>query len=227
VIARASAWVYLVSDRRRLLPSARTDAEQLTALEAQVEEAMTAGVDVIQLRERDLDAAALCALARRVVRRAAGGTTRILINDRADVAVASQADGVHLRGDGPAIARVRMLLGAGAIVGRSAHTIDDVRRYADADYLLYGSVFASDSKPGGIVAGLEALRDAAGVSRAPIVAIGGITADTAAACVRAGARGVAAIGLFLPPGRSRSAMGVSRAVAALRAAFATGAETQA
>ena len=107
MIARASGWVYLVSDRRRLLPSARTNAEHVAALEAQIEEAVTAGVDVIQLRERDLDGGLLCSLARRAIRRAAGTTTRILINDRADVAVAAHADGIHLRGDGPAIARVR------------------------------------------------------------------------------------------------------------------------
>ena len=133
MIARASGWVYLVSDRRRLLPSARTDAEQLTALEAQIEEAVTAGVDVIQLRERDLDGGRLCALARRVIQRAARSTTRILINDRADVAMASEANGVHLRGDGPVIARVRTVLRPDAIVGRSAHTIDEVRRHGDAD----------------------------------------------------------------------------------------------
>lgn len=225
MIARESGWVYLVSDRRRLLPSARSDTAQLTALEAQIEEAMTAGVDVIQLRERDLDGGVLCALARRVVRRAGGATTRILINDRADVSAAAPAHGVHLRGDGPDIGPVRTLLGAGAIVGRSAHTIDEVRRHGDADYLLFGSVFATESKPGGTTAGIEALRQAADVSQAPIVAIGGITAGNAPACVQAGAAGLAAIGLFLPPGRAGSAIGVSRAVAALRAAFAAGTGT--
>lgn len=225
MIAR-SGWVYLVSDRRRLLPSARTDAEQLTALEAQIEEAVTAGVDVIQLRERDLDGGRLCALARRVVRRAASSTTRILINDRADVTVASEAHGVHLRGDGPAVARVRKLLRPEAIVGRSAHTIDEVRRHADADYVMFGTVFASDSKPGRAGSGLESLRTATAASRAPIVAIGGLSADNAAACVQAGARGLAAIGLFLPPGRSRSAIGIALAVAALRAAFAASPESQ-
>ena len=227
MIARASGWVYLVSDRRRLLPSARTDAEQLTALEAQIEEAVTAGVDVIQLRERDLDGGRLCALARRVIRRAARSTTRILINDRADVAVASEANGVHLRGDGPVIARVRGLLRPDAIVGRSAHTIDEVRRHADADYVMFGTVFASESKPGSGLSGLESLRAATTASQAPVVAIGGISAENAAACVQAGAHGLAAIGLFLPPGRSRSAIGIPRAVAALRAAFAASQESQA
>ena len=227
MIARASGWVYLVSDRRRLLPSARTDAEQLTALEAQIEEAVAAGVDVVQLRERDLEGGLLCALARRAIRRAAGSTTRILINDRADVTAASQADGVHLRGDGPAIARVRTLLRPGGIVGRSAHTIGEVRRHADADYLMFGTVFATESKPGAAASGLESLRTVTAASRVPIVAIGGISSDNAAACVQAGARGLAAIGLFLPQGRSRSAIGIPRAVAVLRAAFAANAEGQA
>jgi thiamine-phosphate pyrophosphorylase len=227
VIARASGWVYLVSDRRRLLPSARTDAAQLSALEAQVEEAMTAGVDVVQLRERDLDGGVLCALARRVLRRAAGGGTRILINDRADVAAASRAHGVHVRGDGPAIARVRTVLPEAAIIGRSVHSVDEVHRHGDADYLMFGSVFATESKPGGAATGLEALREATIASHVPVVAIGGITAETAAACIEAGARGLAAIGMFLPPGRAVSAIGIPRAVAMLRAAFLAGAEGRA
>ena len=224
MIARAPEWVYLVSDRRRLLPSARTDAEQLTALEAQLEEAMAAGVDVIQVRERDLDGGTLRALARRLIARAVRTATRILINDRADVMCAAGAHGVHLRADGPAIERVRPILPGPAIVGRSTHTLDEVRRHTGADYLLFGSVYSSESKPGADASGIDALRAAAASTAAPIVAIGGIDEANARACVQAGARGLAAIGLFLPPGRSRSALGPARAVAVLRAAFAATAE---
>jgi len=218
---RAPGWVYLISDRRRLLPSARTTAEELRALVAQLEEATAAGVDVIQLRERDLEAAVLASLAERIVRRAAGTHTRVLVNDRADVAIASAAHGVHLRADGPPARRVRSIVPPPNVIGRSTHTVDDVVQHDDADYLLFGSIFPTASKPDAApAAGIDRLREAAHRSPVPVIAIGGIDADRAAACVEAGAAGVAAIGAFLPEGRAPGALGAGRAVAALRAALA-------
>jgi thiamine-phosphate diphosphorylase len=216
---RALAWVYLVTDRRRLAPAARTTAGELAALEAQLEDAMAAGVDVIQLRESDLDGAVLRALAVRVAGRARATSTRVLVNDRADVARAAGADGVHVKADGPDASRVRPLLPAGSLLGRSTHSLDEVRRGQGADYLLYGTVFDTGSKPGAAARGVEALREAVAASPAPVIAIGGIDAARAARCAAAGAAGVAAIGLFLPEGCAPGALGAARAVAALRAAL--------
>jgi len=213
----AGVTVCLVTDRRQLSPGARTARDEVLALARWLEGAVAAGIDLIQVRERDLPARLLCELARAVTGMAAGSRTRVVINDRADVAVAAGADGVHLRGDGPPVARVRAL-GAGGrsswVVGRSAHSVQDARDHADADYLLFGSVFPSGDKPG---CGIEALRSVVSACpRTPVIAIGGMTVPRAADCVAAGARGVAAIRLFLPPERAAGTLGVAAGTAELR-----------
>jgi thiamine-phosphate pyrophosphorylase len=212
--------VYLVTDRRRLSPDARTTREQVSALERWLDDAIEAWVDVIQLRERDLDAVVLRDLAARVVARARGTATRVVVNDRADVAQAAHADGVHLRADGAPPARVRAL-DPGWLIGRSVHRAGDARETA-ADYLLFGTMFASASKPPGwVVGGLDGLRAVVDASSVPVVAIGGIDPAGARACAEAGAAGVAGIGVFLPQGLAPGGLGVKRAVDALRAALAT------
>jgi thiamine-phosphate pyrophosphorylase len=127
--------VCLVTDRRRLASTARTVRAELTALDQVIDEAIAAGVDLVQVRERDLDAAPLVSFVRGVVARAAGTSTRVVVNDRADVAVVSGAGGVHVRSDGPAVDRVRALVAPGDpwIVGRSCHAGDPASVAADAD----------------------------------------------------------------------------------------------
>jgi thiamine-phosphate pyrophosphorylase len=211
--------ICLVTDRRQLSPDARTDAEALAQLETWLDEAI-GRADLIQVRERDLDALQLTALAARLALRARGTRSRIVINDRADVALAAGLQGVHLRADGPATARVRALGPPTWLVGRSVHHRDEVLAQRDADYLLFGTVFPSASKEGSVAAqGTDALGAVARSTDRPILAIGGITPERAAACARAGAAGVAAIGLFLPEGRRRGSLGIVRAVGELRAAF--------
>lgn len=210
--------ICLVTDRRLLSPDARTPRAEVLALAHWLDEAVAVGVDLIQLRERDLPAALLCELARTVGAAAAGSMTRVVVNDRADVALAAGCAGVHLRSDGPPVARVRALgarPGALWMVGRSVHTVDDARAQAGADYLLFGSVFDSGPKPG---QGLDALRQVAEAVPG-VMAIGGLTVARAAACAAAGAAGVAAIRLFLPPGRAAEALGITTAVTQLRVAF--------
>jgi thiamine-phosphate pyrophosphorylase len=103
------------------------------------------------------------------------------------------------------------------LIGRSVHSVEEAQTHADADYLVFGAVFDSGSKAG---LGLNALREAVNAGRgAEILAIGGITVPRAAECFAAGATGVAAIRLFLPPGRAEGALGVSEATLRLRAAF--------
>jgi thiamine-phosphate pyrophosphorylase len=182
-----------------------------------VRNAASAGVDVIQLRERGLEDGALLALARGAID-AAGGA-RTLINNRLDVAMAAGADGVHLPSDAASSARIRAAAPAGFIVGRSVHSEDEARAAegeGGCDYLLFGSVFESASKPHGhTVAGLDALARVCASVRLPVVAIGGMTADRAADVARAGAAGVAGIDLFAKGERDL----VAEAVRLVRRAF--------
>jgi len=214
--------VYLVTNRLALPASSGRDA--LAELERLLCEAIEAGVDAIQIREGDLGARTLEAFARRIVAAAAGTGTLVLVNDRADVARAAGAAGVHLRGDGPDERRLRTWGGPGGpgswVIGRSIHDPRETAAHPEVDYLMFGTVFPTTSKPAGSpVAGVDALRAAAAGSAAPVLAIGGITIETAGDCIRAGAAGVAGIGVFLPAGAAPGAVGPARAVRELRAAI--------
>jgi len=212
--------VSLVTARTLLSPDARTVREEILALERWLDEAITAGVDLVQIRERDLDVELLTGLVSRLVLRARSTSTLIVVNERAEVAIAAGADGVHLRADGPPTDRARTLRAAPWIVGRSVHPGDELGAHRQADYLLFGTVFGGGSKPATApLAGLGALRDAAAATAVPVVAIGGITPERARACVAVGAAGVAAISLYLPEGRAAAALGPARAVQSLRAAM--------
>jgi len=218
-----TAWpvpcVYLVTDRRRLRPEARTRDAEIAALEGLLDDAIDAGVDVVQIRERDLEARALRELTARVVGRA-GGRAVVLVNDRSDVAQAAGAGGVHLRADSAPTEDVRRISPRGWIIGRSTHSPEEAGGEIGADYVLFGTVFPGGSKPEGApIAGLARLQEAVAACHAPVVAIGGITPDRAALAAAAGARGVAGIGVFLPPGRAVHAMGAADAVRALKASM--------
>jgi thiamine-phosphate pyrophosphorylase len=177
--------ICLVTDRRRAEP-----IEQARA-------AAAAGVDLIQVRERDLEAAALATLVRAVLASIRGTATRVVVNDRVDVALACDADGVHLRADSIAVADVRQLAPAGFLVGRSVHCAEEAGPAADADYLIAGTVFPTLSKPGGTTfLGTAGLARIAAATRVPVLAIGGISIDNVDAIAAAGAAGIAAIGLF-------------------------------
>jgi thiamine-phosphate diphosphorylase len=210
--------VYLVTDRRRLAPEARTTDAELLALERFLDGALEAGVDAIQIRERDLEAGVARTLVARVVERARGRTV-ILVNDRADIALAACAGGVHLRADSAPTAAVRRIAAPDWTIGRSAHSAEEAGGELSADYVLFGTVFPTDSKPDVVAAGLTGLQDAVAACHSPVIAIGGITPERAAQARAAGAAGVAAIGVFLPPGRHPSAMGVRDAVQALKTAM--------
>ena len=218
MIGTAPPFLYLVTDRHRL---AAPGADLLRALEAQLDAAIAAGIDVIQVRERDLDARVLERLVRGVVTRASGTATRVIVNDRADVADAAGAHGVHLRGDGPDVARVRATFPR-LLIGRSIHSAGEAAAHRDADYLLFGHVFPSVSKPGQVETGVAALGDAVrAAAGCDVIAIGGIDARRARACVDAGAKGVAAIGVFAPPAGTDAAAHLARVIGDLRAAFQT------
>jgi thiamine-phosphate diphosphorylase len=178
--------IVLVTDRRR-----RPAVEQAS-------EAAAAGVDVIQVRERDLEARDLAELVADVVRVTRGSSTRVVVNDRVDVAMACGADGVHLRGDSMPGVRVRGLAPDGFLISCSVHSAGEaVAAAGAADYLVAGTVFPTTSKPGMTqFLGVDGLAAIVGAVSVPILAIGGLTVARAAEVAAAGAAGVAAIGLF-------------------------------
>jgi thiamine-phosphate diphosphorylase len=164
--------------------------------------AIEAGIDVVQVRERDLESAALAALVSELVALAAatpGSSTRIVVNDRLDVALAAGAAGVHLRSDSIPPCAVRSLAPPGFVIGCSVHSPADAAAIGtDADYLIAGTVWASDSKPGGRpVLGTDGLAAVVAAASVPVLAIGGVTVDRVAEAAAAGAAGIAAIGLFM------------------------------
>ena len=128
---------------------------------------------------------------------------------------------MHLRASGPPVDRVRTLGPAEWLTGRSAHSVDELQNAAPPDYFVFGTIFGSETKgPGAPVQGIPGLAAAASATDIPLLAIGGMTPDRAAQCIAAGAAGIAAIGAFLPPGRSPGAMGIMAAAGAFHAAMA-------
>jgi thiamine-phosphate pyrophosphorylase len=192
--------ICLVTDRRRLVAAAAAPGAPRECLAAQVRYAVKAGVDLIQVRERDLDASALAALVVELLTIAKGTPTRIVVNDRIDVALACGADGVHLRGDSIPIASARRLAPAGFLIGRSVHGLREAMAAAGADYLIAGTVFPSASKPAATpLLGLEGLRAIVRPIDRPVLAIGGVSGERIGEVAAAGAAGFAAIGLFMAP----------------------------
>ena len=222
----SSPLICLVTDRR-VLTAAATGAEAvaLPQLLEVIADCADAGVDLVQIREPDLNDRSLLTLVRGAVDRARTTTARIVVNDRPDVALAAGAAGVHLKDDGRSAKRIRALGPPQWIVGRSVHDQAAARRAAESgavDYLLAGTVFRSASKPGRKPLGLGALRAIVRTVSRPVLAIGGVDVADAAAVARAGAAGVAGIRLFrLGPARDRRVLIAAR-VQALRAAFDSG-----
>jgi len=150
------------------------------------------GIDMIQIREKDLPARDLFDLVCRIRDVAAGTKTRILVNDRLDIALAAGIDGVHLPGNGLPAARVRPFV---KLLGVSTHSVKEAieAEQAQADFILFGPVFDS---PGKSAVGLEALKEVVSAVRIPVLAIGGITRANSSDVVKTGAKGIAGIRLF-------------------------------
>jgi thiamine-phosphate pyrophosphorylase len=152
------------------------------------------GVELIQVREKDLHARDLLGFVKATVRAVSPWRSRNLVNGRADVALAAEAHGVHLPSDAIVAAEWRRVLPANFLIGVSCHSPRDIEAAAAADFIVYGPVFDSPGKGPGV--GLSALREAVNRTRAPVFALGGITLGNAASCIEAGASGIAAIRMF-------------------------------
>ncbi len=164
-------------------------------LERVVAAAVGAGVNLVQLRERDLPARQLLDLGRSLLEPVRRGGAALVVNDRVDVALALGADGVQLGGGSLPVREARRLVGDGMLVGCSAHSLEDALRAEGegADYLVLGTIFETRSHPGLQPAGLDLVARVAGAVRIPVVAIGGIREGNAGSVMAAGARGVAVI----------------------------------
>jgi thiamine-phosphate pyrophosphorylase len=194
----------------------------LPLLVAQIEGAVRGGIDLVQIREHDLDTRSLARLAGQALHLAAGTSARVIVNDRVDVAVATGAHGVHLRELGFSSALIRPRWPS-LKIGRSVHSCDALSGDAGVDYWIAGTVFPTASKASAEYLGVEGLgrivRTAGGT---PVLAIGGITAATLPRIVGSGVTGVAAIGAFMPPvGAADLVASVAKTVETLRFAFDT------
>ena len=190
--------ICLVTDRRRLVGSAASPEAWRRCLIAQARFAAEAGVDLVQVRERDLAAADLAAVVRATRAVVRGTGTRVIVNDRLDVALACGADGVHLRSDSISASDVRRIAPRGLLIGRSIHSIGEAMSASGIDYLIAGTVFPSPSKPDATaLVGVDGLRAIVQAVRVPVLAIGGVTEARVDAIAQAGAAGCAAIGLFM------------------------------
>ena len=174
-----------------------------------VREAVAGGVGAVQLRERDLPGGELLELGR-AIKEAIGSNALLIVNERADVALACRADGVHLGEAAMPVPEVRSFLGGAMLIGRSVHSVEGaVRAEAEgADYLIVGTVFETASKAGRRPAGVALLREVAKAVTVPFLGIGGISAENAPEVMAAGAAGAAVVSAVLgspdPEGAARA-----------------------
>lgn len=193
--------ICVITDRHQLRGSTPRDAcERLLTL---IQDAAHAGVDLVQIRERDLEDRVLAEIVRRAVTATAGTGTRLIVNDRVDVALTAGAAGVHLTSMSMSADRVRSRVPQSWLVGRSVHSAAEAAQVNSGgalDYLIAGTVFETASKPGCVPIGADGLAQITQAVAIPVLAVGGITASRAETVGRAGAGGLAAIGAFVAGG---------------------------
>ena len=193
--------LYLITDRQelgRIRPATQIDSGLDSLLEF-IDSAVDAGVDLIQIRERDLPACSLYRLTESALRAASGTATRILVNDRADIAAALGA-GVHLTTRSIDTHTVRRVFGQDLLIGVSTHNSAELAaaQQGGADFVVFGPVFETRSKlQYGAPVGVENLRMAVKHARIPVLGLGGIAVSNAKEIFESGAAGIAGISLFI------------------------------
>ncbi len=198
------AQLHLITDRKRCPGD----------LVAAVRRALRGGVDWVQIREKTAPAAEVYSLAceiSAICRQAGAG---LLINDRVDVALAVGAAGVHLARKSLPPAVARGLLAPGQLLGSSVHSLEEAAGgvRAGADYVTFGNVFATGSHPGFPPRGLATLQRVVEAVEAPVLAVGGITADNLPEVLATGCAGVAVIGAILAAPDPAEAAAAFRAI---------------
>ena len=191
--------VYLITDRRQA-----KDGDILAAVAA----ALDGGIRAVQLREKDLGGRELFRLAEAMRRLTARYNARLLVNDRVDVAYAAGADGVHLGGGSIPVGEARTLLGTRALIGRSAHGLDELAAAErdGADFATFGPVYATPSKAAyGPPVGVAALAAACGRATVPVFALGGVGPGNMTETLKAGAFGIAVISAVVAAADPRAA----------------------
>jgi len=188
--------IYLITDRQQLSLSAETT--DLTALIDFASEAAKAGVDMIQIRERDLTARALFKLTESILDRLRPVNTRIFVNDRADVA-ASLGAGVHLTTRSMTVETIRNAFGSEILTGVSTHSVEEATaaEIGGADFIVFGPVFETESKKSyGPPVGLDKLEEVCLRLKIPVLALGAVKLSNFGEALDRGAAGIAAISLF-------------------------------
>ncbi len=181
-----------------------------------VEQAVGGGATMVQLRDKDMPAFDMCALAIELSR-AIDGRALLFVNDRIDVALACGADGVQLGERGPATRRAKEKAGRRLLIGRSVHSAAGAAEAASAgaDLLVLGTIFPTASHPEGPFGGKGLVSETAGKVSIPVVAIGGVEAGNAGAVMNAGASGVAVISAIMDsPDPKTAAAQLSKAIGA-------------
>lgn len=199
-----SPGLYIITDRHQTLNR---------PLETVIQQALEGGARFFQLREKDLSAQALYHLGERLISLIRGQGGVLLINDRVDVALALDADGVHLPQKSFSAKQARQLLGAHKLIGVSTHSLKEAQKAQEegADFITFGPVFYTPSKASyGEPVGLNALSKVSKSIHIPIFALGGVKVENALACFDAGANGLAVISAVL------AAPDVKEAVKSLR-----------
>ena len=189
------------------------DPDRFESLVARVVDLARAGVHLVQIRQRTLDGGPLLMLVRQCVAALAGTRTRLVVNDRLDVALAGGAHGVHLRADSMPASRVRAIAPRGFLIGRSVHDTSEAQAAeldGGVDYLVFGTTFTTSSKPGRPAAGISALTEVCAATSRPVLAVGGITLSRLADVAGSGAAGFAGIGLFVGDAKAQAVLSEAR-----------------
>ncbi|MBI2965534.1 MAG: thiamine phosphate synthase [Chloroflexi bacterium] len=162
-----------------------------------VDAAIRGGVNLVQLREKQMAAGELLVLAREIRKICRSRGALFYVNDRLDVALACDADGVQLGERSLPVDAVRSVAGTRLLIGRSVHSVEGAVAAGDADLLVLGTIYPSASHPGEPASGTGLIREVTHATSVPVVAIGGITPANAGAVMEAGASGVAVVGVIL------------------------------